>query len=278
MTAAQFFAVDPMEQLHDEIVAFIIARHTATPRHRQVALGPSEIGHPCPRKLAMAMTATHGVNPAWDPLPSIIGVAVHKWLESAAHLANAQLGRIRWLTEIKVRVNDWLSGSADLYDIDTQTVIDYKVPGVNQFSILKANMSPTYKVQAHLYGKGFHNMGFGVKTVAILLLPRGGQLSSSYMWSEPYNPVVADEAVARYERVEAMTQAFDVRNHPERFEWIERDGYQCMFCPYFSPRPGGPTECPGDQIATPASSYTDIARNIVAASRKEINTEKVAMQ
>src|SRR4029077_5645487 len=105
----------------------------------------------------------------WDPLPSIIGVATHSWLAEAAELANTTLGRDRWLIETKVYPAPWLSGSADLFDTDTGTVIDWKVPGVNQFGILKTKMNPVYRAQAHLYGKGFQNAGYDVDKVAIML-------------------------------------------------------------------------------------------------------------
>src|SRR3954462_8033450 len=132
-----------MERLREEIVAMIIDRHRATPRHQQKSLGPSEIGHPCARKLASGILDMPAPNPQWDPLPSIIGTATHTWLETAADLANANLGRERWLTETKVHPAAWLSGSCDLYDTDSGTVVDYKVPGANQFDLLRREMSQT---------------------------------------------------------------------------------------------------------------------------------------
>jgi hypothetical protein len=257
-TAEQFFAVDTMEALRDDIVAMILARHTSTPRHLQVELGPSEIGHPCSRKLAYSMTndPVPKCNPQWDPLPSIIGTATHTWLESAAVLANTELGRERWLTETKVHVTERLSGSCDLYDCDTETVIDYKVPGVNQFGLLSRDMSPVYRAQAHLYGKGFVNAGRSVKTVAIMLLPRGGTLAKAKLWSEPYDQGLADETIERWARIGAMVADFDTAQHPDRFLWFEKKGYMCVFCPWFSPKPSGPQQCSGDGIPLAPGTYT----------------------
>jgi hypothetical protein len=100
------------------------------PRHAQVALGPSQVGHPCARNIIQGMLegqhGEHGVNPQFDVLPSYIGVATHKALEDAATLDNITLGRERWLTERKVKVTEGLSGTCDLYDTDSATVIDYK--------------------------------------------------------------------------------------------------------------------------------------------------------
>lgn len=248
-----FFAIDPNVQLRSEILDFIMARYSNTPRHLQKELGPSEIGHPCSRRLAYGITAVPRSNPQFDPLPSIIGTATHTWLESAAVLANTELGRDRWLTETKVNVADGLSGSCDLYDTDTDTVIDYKVPGVNQFSILKKAMSATYRVQTHLYGKGFANAGRNVKTVAVLLIPRGGTLAGSHMWSEPYDEAIVNEALERRNRVIRQVKQFDVAAHPERYEWFAKSGYQCMFCPNFSPVPNGPLQCSGVDVPPPLS-------------------------
>jgi hypothetical protein len=249
MTAVQeFFAVDQGALLRNDLIQIIMQAHNSTPRHLQVELGPSELGHPCTRHLAYALTndPLPRCNPQWDPLPSIIGVAVHAWLAEAVELANTILQRERWLAETKVYPADWLSGHCDLFDTDTGTVIDWKVPGVNQFGILSRSMSPIYKAQAHMYGKGFALAGYQVKQVAVMLLPRGGTLSGAHLWTEPYNEQLADETLERRQRIVGQLQAFDIHNHPERYEWFQKTPYQCVFCPYFSPKPDGPLQCSGD--------------------------------
>lgn len=96
------------------------------PRSQQKALGPSEVGHPCPRKLAYGLMDEPGEPGFSDPLPSLIGTAFHSWLEWAAPQHNELLGRERWLPETKVTVREGLSGTCDLFDTDTGTVIDHK--------------------------------------------------------------------------------------------------------------------------------------------------------
>jgi hypothetical protein len=252
-TVAEFFTVDTGRLLRNELVNLIIARHTSTPRHLQIELGPSELGHPCPRRMAYALSndPVPRCNPQWDPLPSIIGTATHTWLADAAVLANTELGRDRWLVEQKVYPADWLPGHADLFDTDTGTVIDWKVPGANQFGILKTKMNPVYRAQAHLYGKGFVRAGHTVNTVAIMLLPRGGTLSGAHLWSEPYNEKIADAAMGRRNQILAQLKVFEIHEHPERYEWFAKDGYQCLFCPWFATRPDGPLQCGGDSIMVP---------------------------
>lgn len=245
MTSTAEFFTDTGHSLKQDIVAFIKARDEATPRHQQRELGPSEVAHPCARKLAYGMLHVEKCNPSFDPLPSIIGTATHKWMESAAMHANNVLGRKRWYTEMRVRPASWLSGSCDLYDADTRTVIDYKFPGSGRFKTYTKKMSEVYRVQVHLYGKGFINAGLPVDTVAVMLMPRGGTLASAHLWSEPYDPAVADEVTARRERTLLLCNDFQVEENPDRFEWLEKSGPDCMFCPWFAPNPNGPLQCGG---------------------------------
>lgn len=240
---ADFFnAVDeynatPQTPLRQALTDFIIARHEATPRHQQVELGPSEVGHPCMKRMAYGMMDAPKCNPPFDPLASIIGTATHTWLESAATHANEQLGRQRWLTETRVEVAPGLSGSCDLYDTDTATVIDWKVPGTLRFTKYKKNPGPVYINQVFMYGLGFENAGYPVETVAIALVPRGKSLKSMHVWSQPYDREVALAALKRRTAVIEMLAEFDVENHPDRYAWFPTAQYDCEFCPWWSPRP-----------------------------------------
>lgn len=237
----------PEDILHSDLMQMIVDRYHATPRNRQIELGPSEIGHPCLRRLAYGLTGVKQSNTYFDPLPSIVGTAAHTWMQTAAHHANEQLRRERWITEKKVHVAYDLAGSCDLYDADTATVVDWKFPGANRFTAFCKNMPTIYRVQAHLYGRGFINEGLPVKTVAVCLLPRGGSLKSMHLWSEPYSDKIADEAIARRETVIALCSDWDVENNPDRYHWFAMTPVDCVFCPQFVPRPTGPLQCQGDQ-------------------------------
>lgn len=241
----QFFTTNPADALKQDIVDMIKARDEAAPRSKQLELGPSEIGHPCMRRLAYGLMLVERSNPSFDPLPAIIGTATHKWLETAAMYANTTLGRKRWHVETRVNITSWLSGSCDLYDADTGTVIDYKVPGATQFAALRKQMSDTYRTQTHLYGKGFRNAGLPVQTVAVMLIPRGGTLAGAHLWSEPYDETIADAAIARRDQAVCLLNDFEVEQNPERYEWFAKSGPHCVFCPWFSPNPTSPLQCGG---------------------------------
>lgn len=249
---SDFFDSPPRETdsenpLRDMLLALIYDRDAATPRHMQKALGPSDIGHPCMRKLAYGIAGPEGPNPQWDPLPSIIGTATHKWLDSAAMYANEVLGRQRFLTETKLTIVPGVRGTADLYDRDTNTVIDWKVPGTNRFNTYRKDPGPVFKAQVQMYGLGFEQAGLQVDTVAIALLPRGKTLRSLHVWSAPYDPDLAVAALTRREAVLQMLADFDVDNNPDRFDWFPKEPYDCVFCPWFSPRPTSALTCKGDQ-------------------------------
>lgn len=245
-TLPDFFAPpDADEVLRNDLMAIVRDQDAVNPRHLQKALGPSEIGHPCLRKMAYGLLNRGHAGPGYDPLPSIIGTAVHAWLFDAAVHTNARLGRQRWHAEIKVTIAANLSGTADLYDADTRSCIDWKVPGRNRFGMYRRQMSEVYRTQVHLYGKGLNAMGMPVDRVAICLLPRGGSLSSAHLWTEDYDEKIADAAIARLNNVIALLSDWEVDKHPDRFHWFAKSAPDCCWCPYWRPNPSGPLHCDG---------------------------------
>lgn len=114
----------------DDLKALIIDGAKSDERSQQIALGPSEVGHPCLRKLALGLLHAPKVNNYDDPLPSVIGTGAHSRFEEFANRDNARriaLGQpSRWLTEHRVTIREGLAGTCDLYDMETNTVIDWK--------------------------------------------------------------------------------------------------------------------------------------------------------
>jgi hypothetical protein len=135
-----------------------------------------------------------------------VGTAVHAWLEEKFEQENERLGRQRWLTETRVQIaqlgDDVIAGSCDLFDTDTGTVIDHKCIGPRQLLSYKANgPSDVYRTQVHLYAWGYAKTGREVNTVAISFVPRDGELASGFVWSEPYDPAIATDALMRLHRL-----------------------------------------------------------------------------
>lgn len=247
-TLDEFFSetIEPDDPLRTDLIKMIRARHEATPRHMQVELGPSDVSHPCMRKMAFGMMQVPRTNSEYDPLPSIIGVATHAWLESACQHANSVLGRERWVPESRVHVADGLSGSSDVYDTDTQTVIDWKVPGYTRFMAYKKDPGPLYRLQVQFYGLGFEKAGLPVKHVAIAFLPRAGTLSKMHLWKTDYDRNAAIAGLHKRDAVIGLLDDLDVDHNPERYQWIPAEPYDCTFCPYFSPVLRNPMQCRGE--------------------------------
>lgn len=244
---ADFFTEEPIvtDPLRDDLIHMIRTRSANAPRSLQVELGPSQVAHPCLRRLAYGIMAEPGSNPQFDPLPSIIGTAVHSWLDAAAQHANEVLGRERWLTETRVEVTPGLVGTSDLYDVDTATVVDWKVVGTPRLRKYRKGPGRVYQGQVHLYGRGFVNAGLPVKRVAIAFVPRGATLHSLHVWSEDFNPALVDEILSRREQVICMLNDFRIDENPDRYMWFATEPEDCVFCPWYSQNPRGPLQCGG---------------------------------
>lgn len=225
------------------------------PRSQQRQLGPSQIGHGCPRHLALKTVAPEqGVPRFTDPLPSLTGTALHRMLEEFVPLYNELLGYERFIAERKVYMREGFGGTADLYDRDTETIVDWKAVSPERCRKYASQMNKVYRRQAHLYGLGYEREGFPVSNVAICMLPRGGQLRHAKLWSEPYDRQLALDTMARYDNILVLADELDVEHHPERFAVFPSvpSEENCEFCPFWSPAPdGNPYRCAGNSLLAP---------------------------
>lgn len=244
--------IHPIKQ---ELIEVIRWASASAPRSLQRAVGPSEIGVDCMRRLAYRYGGAQPVNTASDPWFSIVGTSVHDWLDTAINrwCATAQpegskyWATPRYITEKRVTATSdqhGVSGSCDLYDVERATVIDHKVVGHTALKkYTDQGPSSQYRTQVHLYGKGYRQAGYPVEEVAIAFYPRSGYLTDLHVWAEPYNETVADQALARAATIQQLTKVLPVGQIP-----AHPDQAACTWCPFY--RPGGPadaTGCPGPQ-------------------------------
>jgi hypothetical protein len=196
--------------LADELLGEIERRIIEHPRSQQVAIGPSEIGTACARQLMYQMA---GVAPARDrgaPWLPTIGTACHDWLAETLIEANQRLGWDRYLIELRSNaghINGYgdLTGSADVYDRLTGTVIDWKIVGATSLKKYRGRMRDEYRVQPHTYGLGISRRGLPVRRVLVMCLPRNqDSVRGGTVWSEPFDEQIALAAIARAERVNTL--------------------------------------------------------------------------
>lgn len=220
----------------------------AHPRSLQTRIGPSELGHPCTRRVGYKLLG-HPANEFPDDTPWLptIGTAVHTWLEEQFTQANAGHDHARWLTEVTVDVGQVagtpITGSVDLYDRVTATVIDHKIVGPSTMKKYRTSgPGQQYRSQIHLYGRGLTRRGLPVDTVIVAFLPRNGELRDAHLWHEPYDEQVALDALQRVEGVALTVAALG----KDGLRLLATADAYCQRCPYYQRGSEDPAQgCPG---------------------------------
>lgn len=225
----QSYATDAKaEALRQNIIHFVTEAAKNSDRSLQKAIGPSEIGSPCPREVAYKVAGVEKQPDYQDPFPSILGVAFHAWMET-------RLPAGEWIPEQKVHVTETLSGHSDAYHIPTRTVVDWKLLGRTQHQAwLGGYTKEQYRVQAHSYGQGFVNAGYPVDRVAVAVFCRARPLQDLYVWSEDWDPKIAQQSLNRLAQIRTYVAASGANNDNRspllNIGAVAGDG--CYYCRY----------------------------------------------
>lgn len=217
----------------DDLKAVVRDHDANKPRSLQTSIGPSDAGVDCVRRLGYKLSATPKVNNSTDPWAAIVGSAVHQWLDQAF------VGD-RWRRDVKVTLPGYMSGSADLVDTETRTVIDHKVLGATSLKRYR-DLGPSnqYKTQIQLYAAGLEIAGTPVDTVALAFWSRSGFLRDAWLWTAPYDREVVNQALARIDAIKTVLAAGGVTALPSTDD-------HCTWCPYYLPAATNLSEaCPG---------------------------------
>jgi len=209
------------------------------PRSTQTAIGPSDAGVECARRLGHKIAGTKPVNTAGDPWAAIVGTAVHAWLDGA-------FTGDRWITDRRVTLPGYMTGTLDLYDTQTNTVIDHKVVGATSLKRARDHgPSKQYVAQVNLYAAALEVEGVPVDHVAIAYWSRSGNLRDAYLWTGPYDRDIVNQTLARLDAIRTIVDADGVASLPTA------DSY-CLFCPHYLPAATVLTEaCPGHNPTQP---------------------------
>ena len=213
-----------MSEIREDLLAVLAA---PTARDKQKRIGPSALGDRCDRCLLKALRGES------DPLPAgflatWIGTAVHSYV---ADLFTAPYADDRWIVETKVTVGERphlgvVKGTADLFDTETGTLIDWKVMTHKGANRLAKGMIPfgqrvvftadyagstaaKYVTQLSLYVVGLRERGLDVRSAALAVIPKD---KSGATLAEDMNlleiPIMPDLAEAALDRAENLLETY----------------------------------------------------------------------
>lgn len=255
-----------------ELRQVLIDYEANRPRSRQRALGPSELGTPCQQQIGRKLAGAPRrpiTAPTWAPFQ---GTAVHASMEEVVAFWNTELGRDRWLAEDRLTVVEAtpgidgrpeypaVAGNGDAFDTDHATVVDWKHVGKTALDKLGRGkrtgkppadqVSPEYRVQAHLYGLGHANKGRAVRYVRLVLLARDYDYDKSDEWTEEYHEDIALQAIDRYWNIVDLVHDLGGTEAGDLITVVPAapDKDTCKWCPFY--RPGQPSDwtgCAGDR-------------------------------
>lgn len=255
-----------------ELFAIVADGITNTPRSQQTAIGPSEAGSPCHRRIGYKLAGTPAVNEsgvAWKPA---VGTAVHSMF--ADILAGAEARRAgtdayaqRWHVEERVDAGQYgpdgvtLDGNCDVFDAWCGISFDWKFTSRNMIRSKYRPHGPgdQYRIQAHLYGYGWARKGHPVAHVAVIFMTRDGEFTDRYVWSEPYDEQVAEAALMRLSETAHLLRDLG----PEvTLPMLPIAESFCGNCPWHRPGSTDPTKaCAGVE----SKSRTTAPANLAAA-------------
>lgn len=235
--------------LASEIRDAVLIADAERPRSKQAAIGASDLGQPCLRRLAYRLMNEPTINThRTSTWAAIVGTAVHESLAEAFLAANNRAGRIRYLVEQRIKIRGNIHGTLDLYDGDRATIVDNKIVGISALKEYKRNgPAPAYRVQVHACGAGLKQLGLPVETVAIAFYPRGHDIADLHVWDEPYDENVVTEALTRHDHLIELICELDVEHHPDRYQIIPKTPSRlCHYCPWWKGGPDTGIGCPGN--------------------------------
>lgn len=248
--------------LRSELLGVIQHGMDSHPRSHQAELGPSEIGHPCPRWIAYTLSGHSkgsGVRSgAWRPT---VGTAVHDWLADTLTAENERLGYTRYHVEKRVHVGTLegengypIYGKCDLY-VDG-AVVDWKIVGTTTLrDARREKVSDQYRAQIHHYGRGWELAGYDVHTVAIFYLPSSGDLSDAHVYWEEYSPDYAAASLRSLNSIKALVDYLGTG----AAAMLPGVAHYCHTCPFYSPGATDLTRaCPGQE----PEPYQDLATQL----------------
>ena len=170
-------------------------------RSKQTQVGPSEIGG-CRRKVWYRLNDQPETNFQLKKLAAIMGTAIHSEIEKSIEAIDPN-GEKYWVeTEVEY---DGIKAHIDLFIPETGSVVDWKTVKVKNLSYFP---SAQQRWQVQVYGYLLEKSGKAkVKDVNLVAIARDGDESDVRIHTEPYDEVMALEALQWLANVKSMTEA-----------------------------------------------------------------------
>lgn len=222
----------PSKQLAVELGEIITKAGIFAPRSKQIAIGPSEIGHDCTRRLAYKLLDWEKFNESpggnWS---AQVGTAIH------GYLADIFGKREGYEVERKVTIRGNLAGTVDLYDVNRGIVMDWKTTGLTGLKERRSS-GPTnqQKIQVMLYCYGKKQAGYDVKQGALVYLPTSGSITDMHVELFDYDENLALAALERLDSIHSLLGSMDLEKFPQYWDLVPAESNRlCNYCPYFVP-------------------------------------------
>lgn len=199
-------------------------------RSKQVEIGPSSLGG-CRRQVYYHLTTQPVTNPDTESLAAILGTFIHSGI-SEAIVREDPFGD-NFIIEEGVSHNG-LKGHVDLFIKDSGMVVDWKT---TKKKSLRYFPSEQQRWQVQTYGWLLANNGHTVNQVALVAIPRDGDMADIRVHVENYDEAIALQAIAWLDEVKASA-ANKIPPAPEK--WA---GFCANYCQFYDA--SGVTGCQG---------------------------------
>lgn len=221
-----------MTDLHNLLTKSLTAFDSNRDRSKQVEIGPSSLGG-CRRQVYYNLTSQPVTNPNTESLAAILGTFIHSGI-SESIVREDPFGD-NFIIEEEVSFGG-LKGHVDLFIKDTGTVVDWKT---TKKKSLRYFPSQQQRWQVQTYGWLLAQNGHKVNQVALVAIPRDGEMAEIRVHLEAYNEAIALEAIAWLDDVKALAAN---QTPPAAEKWA---GFCSSYCKFYDAT--GEVGCQGTQ-------------------------------
>jgi Domain of unknown function DUF83 len=229
------------------LVDALVKADSARPRSLQTAIGVSQLGG-CRRQVWHKSRGDAETNDTLR-LPAIMGTAIHTAIEAALNIPGA-------LIEHRVELDGLPPATIDFFDPTKGEVVDWKTITLKNVAYFVTQQK---RWQVQTYGYLMEKAGHQVNTVTLVGIPRDGTENDIVVYSEPYDPAVAEQALAWLADVTSREEA----PSPER----DAASFCAKYCPFYG------SACQGIGKDMTGDAIVDEVAELAAWQYKKINEE-----